>query len=89
MRQKGQTVTKPTKFGSVRTMLAALISLTLLTGCGVKGFSAPIQNRTAEAICQELEKDLPTYHEDDTPQTLEQGGNFLLGTFPAVCGSFL
>lgn len=57
-------------------MLAAM----LLTGCVRPGGS-----ETEQTICRELRRDLPTWSQRDTPETLASGARFVV-TFEAVCG---
>ena len=51
----------------------------LLTGCAALGGS-----ETERAICRELARDLPTYSQQDTPDTLASGARFV-EVFNAVC----
>lgn len=66
----------------------ALIALLVLTisssGCVTRGGFETSTN-THMIACDELRKDLPSWHRDDTPRTLETGEKFVR-TFKAVCG---
>lgn len=51
----------------------------LLTACATAGGSA-----TERTICRELARDLPTWSDRDTPETLRAGARFV-NVFRAVC----
>lgn len=53
----------------------------LLATCGTRVTGGTETERT---ICRELHRDLPTYSQADTPQTIEEGARFLT-VFQAVC----
>lgn len=74
-------MTGPIKLSRPQTprALAALLVVTLLTGCAAMGSS-----ETERTICRELRRDLPSYSSQDTPETLEIGARFL-DVFEAVC----
>ena len=68
-----------------RLGLIPLLVLTIsLSGCArLDAFET--SHSTYMVACDELRKDLPSWHRDDTPRTLETGERFVR-TFKAVCG---
>ncbi len=61
---------------------AALIYPILLAACADQVASVPTE--TSRTICRELTRDLPTYSEADTAETLASGARFI-AVFEAVC----
>ncbi|RRH71281.1 hypothetical protein [Falsigemmobacter faecalis] len=57
-----------------------LLVATLPAFCAMQGGS-----ETERSICRELRADLPSYSQQDTAQTLEEGARFQL-VFAGVCG---
>jgi hypothetical protein len=55
-----------------------------LSGCATRGGFGTSYS-TYMIACDELRKDLPSWHRDDTPRTLAKGEKFIR-TFKAVCG---
>jgi len=53
-----------------------------LTGCA--GLAGSGTTETERAICRELRRDLPTWSQHDTPETLASGARFV-AVFQAVC----
>jgi hypothetical protein len=65
--------------------LIPLLALTTLSS-GCARLDAFETNRSTYMVaCDELRKDLPSWHKNDTPRTLETGERFVR-TFKAVCG---
>lgn len=65
-------------------LISLLILTTLSSGCVTRG-GFVTNHSTYMVACDELRKDLPSWHRDDTPRTLETGEKFVR-TFRAVCG---
>ena len=65
-------------------LISLLILTTLSSGCA--RLDAFVTNHSTYMVaCDELRKDLPSWHKNDTPRTLETGERFVR-TFRAVCG---
>ena len=65
-------------------LIPLLVLMISLSGCArLGGFET--SHSTYMVACDELRKDLPSWHKNDTPRTLETGEKFVR-TFRAVCG---
>jgi len=65
-------------------LIPLLVLTTLSSGCA--RLDAFVTSTNTHIIaCDELRKDLPSWHRNDTPRTLETGERFVR-TFKAVCG---
>jgi len=65
-------------------LIPLLVLTTLSSGCArLDAFETSTNTHTI--ACDELRKDLPSWHRNDTPRTLETGERFVR-TFRAVCG---
>ena len=65
-------------------LMPLLVLMTLSSGCArLDAFET--NHSTYMVACDELRKDLPSWHKNDTPRTLETGERFVR-TFKAVCG---
>jgi hypothetical protein len=65
-------------------LMSLLVLTTLSSGCArLDAFET--NHSTYMVACDELRKDLPSWHKNDTPRTLETGERFVR-TFKAVCG---
>ena len=64
----------------VRGHLMLPIAALLLTAC-----ARPVASETSGAICRELRLALPTWSQEDTPETIASGARFV-AVFDAVCG---
>lgn len=58
----------------------ALMMMTMLSACATLTVS-----ETERTLCRELRRELPTWSNQDTPETLASGARFI-AVFEAVCG---
>jgi len=65
--------------------LIPLLVLTISSSGCARLDAFETSHSTYMVACDELRKDLPSWHKNDTPRTLETGERFVR-TFKAVCG---